>query len=88
MSGSKVYIDCEELAARIAEAAMANTRPAGASGSEAMRQLDTIDHVTANRFRLAARAAAHYIAECVNAENPGQVEVVEVVVNETKGVPS
>jgi|SRR5579859_4073250 len=41
-----------------------------------------------NRFRLAARAAADYIAECVNAENPGQVEVTEVVIEDSKGVPS
>lgn len=73
------YIDMEELALRIGEACMSNRRPVGLTAREAMLDLAKIDAATADGFRRAALAAANYIADCVNAENPGQVEVKQVL---------
>lgn len=75
------FIDTEEMAVRIAESCMSNKRPAGMSAREAMDQLRQLDPETAASFERAALAAAEYIAECVNENNPGQIEVVRVPVS-------
>lgn len=73
-------IDVAELTVRIAESCMGNRRPEGMSAADALSQLRKLDPETVRGFERAALAAANYIAECCNAENPGSVEVKAVFV--------
>lgn len=75
------YIDTEELAVRIGEACMGNKRPAGMSAVDAIRSLRAMSAESAGGFMRAAIAAANFIAECCNAENPGSVEVKKIIIS-------
>lgn len=81
----KTYIDMDELAARIGEACILNSRPPGCSARDAMRQMREIHPDSASGFERAALAAAKYIADCCNAANPGSVEVKPVIINVSEG---
>lgn len=76
------YIDTTELAVRIGEACMSNERPRGMTAIQAMESIRSLSAESALGFERAALAAAEYIAECVNAANPGQVEIKRVMVND------
>ena len=80
----KTYIDMDELALRIAEECIGANRPPGKSAAEALRQIGE----PAKRFHASALAAARFIAECVNKNSPGQVEVSELVVPCAGKIPS
>lgn len=62
-----IEIPRDELAVRIAEAAMGMLRPKGASAAEAFAQMDEIDPGQADRWRTAADRAVLYFHECINA---------------------
>lgn len=83
---SKVYIDTDELAVRIAEACMGVSRPAGSTAADALSQMGRVAPEIVPGFHRAAKAVTLYIAECVNAEHPGQIEVAEVTVERSSGI--
>ncbi len=76
------YIDTVELAVRIGEACMSNQRPNGMTVAQAMESIREMSPESADGFERAALAAAEYIAECVNAVNPGQVELKRILAND------
>jgi hypothetical protein len=57
-------IDSAELAARIVEACFDLRRPPGLTAKQALEKLDVNDRQGALR---AAKAAAEYLTECINA---------------------
>ena len=80
----KTYIDMDELALRIAEACIFANRPPGKTTSEALAQIGE----PAAGFHRAALAAARYIADCVNQNYPGTVEVSEIALPHAGKIPS
>lgn len=74
------YIDCDELACRIAEACIGLKRPDGATARESFDHIKRIDSHSAAGWMFAARRAAEYIAECCNANHPGSVEIKSIAI--------
>jgi hypothetical protein len=62
-----IEIPRDELAIRIAEAAMGMRRPIGATTAEAFAQIEQIDPGQADRWRAAADRAVLFFHECINA---------------------
>lgn len=61
-----IEIPRDELACRLAEAAMGVKRPAGATVQQAFAQMAMIDPDQPARWRRAANAAVLYLHECIN----------------------
>ena len=62
-----IEIPRDELACRLAEAAMGAKRPEGATVAQAFAQMDRIDPGQSRRWRAAADAAVLFFHERVNA---------------------